>query len=1364
MGRLREDLNLHHYPEETSTLLYDTQLYEIDPEFVRKYETLVDGQFFYNNPSRESVERAEMRLDEPRMWPKTDESKVVALTYVDQILEIPLTTDIWSHEETYNHIDKEKGTGFPISLMGYKKRDEFFTCPDFLEKMHSSDIELLEWLSTFPPFVKNVGKVEMAKIIDLKDKKSRTFNVHNVANLYLQERILGPGNENMKNYVWSAYGMNPFGGGVDKMASEFLSTIDGKTQRKFPILMSWDARGYDRKVDLRNVSKRRYRYLKKVYSNNPRLMKVIRHVCDGLVITIMIMTNGDVVIRVRGNNSGSGATTVNNIEAGYEIVTDVLVAAYYSKYGEFPEYDVIYEQLVKLYGDDNAMALMIEFERMTDEIWLRKRLMEFHGIELKELFVTRIPEPGDLEVNGNYLTGIQFLGFEFAKMEHGYLPRWDISRILLTVMKSATSKQYADVFIQRAFAVLIMSYGSDLWSEYRQTYCKILKYYMNEKNHGSGHPIVKTYIQLGAPDEVDLDKFYFGLEAGGPKYELLMKSIKGNDYLAVYQPVFTIVDDHSRCTIRCIGFDNMPVIGDGLTDTESYSAALDGVREKLEALWAPPPLVRQRAKILESYLPKYDGDYEELAVKIVKGFRSKNCGLEKDNILKVNKNENKQRNSKEIKTGSFNPYGNGQTEELEDNGYDSDHHPITDAMNDLFLRDREDEDELGRTVRELFGWNPMKCEEVPEFVKDDVHEIAHTFEETGQFMSQDERLKYWSQWKRTMYHDMKYTAEQNRLVEELREKYMNFKNPDWVDHVILGTDFTECIPKKYHKVYEDQIGIIQMMPYQMKTPCTSFKKKYLEMEPLQESFVKLKADGTQETCWKSVVPSKQVTRQKELNGMVNQMIEAIGLLKKIDQKIDDMNSPRVGKEYKEGGFNPYGNAQKGGRAQFIDKKVKGGMSQAEASALWTAKKKAKKARQKNRPIPQPSARRPPVKAGGYSRSVRPGSKQAIEISYQKPSQRQGNFMPGSIEVGPMQRGVMGSMSPCAAKYAHTLTHPFHYLDGDSAPTSRMRRFYKDDMSLPCIPTFPAISSRKLYVVTRFTATADASTGGLAFAFAPWRLANNYDTTDVNDCPIMITGSNWGGNGSTWPTFDTFTTGAPATGVTFINVPSEFAQTDLAYVGSVAARSRGVKYRLVAAGARVMYIGAVMNRSGLYNFYQTSDHSSLSGVTTTSIANIPSYFTREVDDKFHTISYVPVDPGELNYSLDGIVNHAGQGADTVMEICPLSQLCHYMGFTVSGGTPSGQYQIQTVQCLEVIGEPVQGKTKSDADIAGLSKTLNIASPTTAPVLDNTPGLVEKMIETSPQSTNELVNNVMATGSKMLKDAAPNLLEKGLAMLL
>jgi len=405
-------------------------------------------------------------------------------------LEIPLTAKEWSNQQTLEHLDLTKGPGLPWKYMGFKTREQLFE-----SNAWQINYENIDFLKKILPLYESVGKEELASIDDYYDKKSRTFQTTGAHLLYWQLRLYGEGNEQLKMFKWSKYGFNPFYGGVDKWYRT-LTVLDKDGKIKYQVRINWDISGYDRKVLLHYVADRRYRFWKNAnpQSNYDKIAQWVRNAWKR---SIIVFHNGDIVIRLRGNNSGSGTTTANNIEAGFEIVADLLVYTYFMKYGEIPPEELVIQQLINLYGDDNSMFLLECFSLMLDDKLVKDRLLHQHGLVCKWI-VGGIEFPFDK---------LPFLGFTCEPYKEFFIPKWEIKRLLHPILYTPCRKTIGQ-YLQQFYALTVMSFAyQDIFFRLRHIYVQLLQHFSL-----SGAPDVKVMLKLGVPTHREVEAFYLGFE------------------------------------------------------------------------------------------------------------------------------------------------------------------------------------------------------------------------------------------------------------------------------------------------------------------------------------------------------------------------------------------------------------------------------------------------------------------------------------------------------------------------------------------------------------------------------------------------------------------------------------------------------------------------------------------------------------------------------------------------------------------------------------------------------------------------------------------------------------------------------------
>jgi hypothetical protein len=513
IGTLNPILRKRTLAKEVSTYNTPSITQKLEPEIWHDLNREC-GDFFYNLPTASTVETAEMKIDEVRPWPTLDKFRAHGQAIADKMLEIPLTARTWTDEETLQHLDLKKGAAAPWKYYGFKNREEFFSSTLWRENYTNPD-----WLKQFLPLYESVGKEELSDLADFHSGKVRTFQITGSHLLYWQLRLFGQGNENLKNYKWSKYGFNPFFGGTDKWYRE-INVKDKDGNILYKIRICWDISGYDRKIFLLWVANRRYRCWCNANPNSP-FEPIARWVRDAWIRSVLIFHNGDIVIRKRGNNSGSGTTTSNNIEAGFEVVADLLTYTYFMKYGELPSYELVIEQMIALFGDDNAMYLMDCFSFMLDEKLVKDRLYQNHGLLCKWLV-------GGVEHPFNELP---FLGFTFSPYKDFFIPKWNIKRLLHPILYTPNRKDNGQ-YLQQVYSLMILSFAHyETYLKIRLLYTKLLLHFKD-----SGQPETKMMVSLGVPTIEEVEAFYLGFESdsklplevctggGGPLLKFKMQS------------------------------------------------------------------------------------------------------------------------------------------------------------------------------------------------------------------------------------------------------------------------------------------------------------------------------------------------------------------------------------------------------------------------------------------------------------------------------------------------------------------------------------------------------------------------------------------------------------------------------------------------------------------------------------------------------------------------------------------------------------------------------------------------------------------------------------------------------------------------
>jgi len=286
------------------------------------------------------------------------------------------------------------------------------------------------------------------------------------------------------------------------------------------------------------------------------------------------------------------------------------------------------------------------------------------------------------------------------------------------------------------------------------------------------------------------------------------------------------------------------------------------------------------------------------------------------------------------------------------------------------------------------------------------------------------------------------------------------------------------------------------------------------------------------------------------------------------------------------------------------------------------------------------------------------------------------------------------LSECAKAYATCLRCPFWWQDGSC--NSKVPKSLSDEI-LPCIPTFPAIKTRKFFFKDK--GVLGAPSGAAFIVYAPWRLANDNNLLTNVSPPVLFSKFAVGGVGNQFPVLDTG--GAWNNGSANLN--SDYTTAQLITTGT------GIKYRVVGSAIRVKYIGPELNASGMYCCVEQPDHNTLSNLTLDQIGQLDSFFSISVstqmrrEDPWVYLTYNPVALGDFDFNEDPVAND-----DWPVQI----NKNHFMGMLITGIPVGADYFAwEAITHVEAIGSTVTGKSNTIADPIGVAAATNAIKPET-----------------------------------------------------
>jgi hypothetical protein len=403
-----------------------------------------------------------------------------------------VVTGMWAHrfkdsrfmflDEILPEMNLDSASGVPWRLLGLNTKRKVLLCVQFMLLILSVHI-----LDQKRPVWTLCPKTEWYAAADLDKGKVRTFIIPPFHLLLWSVMLYKHQNELTKDYWWSAYGFNPYQGGTHRMALELLHASY--------FLLSYDVSGWDRKLPLmRKIYRLRNAFVQDCFQ--PFAIWVAENTC----YSVILLPDGTFVVKNIGNNSGSGATTGDNI-LGHCFVAFLALMTLYDG-----DTNLCIDIVAKLYGDDNIMGLprpsahrglsdeesMWEIERVFREVFLS------FGFELDPFNISR-----DLRDH-------EFLGFKFARWEDYWIPQYDKGRLAAAFCYTIKSME-DNAIVARCWSLTMMAAGSG--EETFHDFALALEWMLNSFRD-SDDPIISSYVEIGVPSFEQCMAFYTGLESG----------------------------------------------------------------------------------------------------------------------------------------------------------------------------------------------------------------------------------------------------------------------------------------------------------------------------------------------------------------------------------------------------------------------------------------------------------------------------------------------------------------------------------------------------------------------------------------------------------------------------------------------------------------------------------------------------------------------------------------------------------------------------------------------------------------------------------------------------------------------------------
>lgn len=436
------------------------------------------GDYYRNIGTRNSVALSVKKMDSPtsvlfRDHPHWDRVKERVFDRYCDILNQP----VMGSEEIYAELSLDASSGQPWSALGFKKKRDFFAnqqCTEYLEGYLSK-------IPDQPPLWKVAPKTEWYALSDIVNQKVRTFIVPPVHFLYTQKKYFGKQNYAMKEVNRSAYGFNPYSGGVNRYAQALL---------KNKVFACWDVKGWDRLLPiLKDVYELRVSHFHET-EHISYAKWVAAHTCE----SHLLLPDGSVVWKDHGNNSGSGNTTTDNILA-HELIFELVLI---DLYGDEEYFDIACNEVTCFIFGDDIVASFPYLPRGKDFEATVKNTYLLFGLLL---------DPFKLSFD---LRDMEFLGFHFHCLSDGnWVPKFNAERLVTSFCYCIEKNHDLGASLSKAFTLTVMMAGAnrDLFDVMRMA----LSYYRHlYRDHTD--PVVHSYVCEEPPTYDDCINFYLGYE------------------------------------------------------------------------------------------------------------------------------------------------------------------------------------------------------------------------------------------------------------------------------------------------------------------------------------------------------------------------------------------------------------------------------------------------------------------------------------------------------------------------------------------------------------------------------------------------------------------------------------------------------------------------------------------------------------------------------------------------------------------------------------------------------------------------------------------------------------------------------------
>jgi hypothetical protein len=363
---------------------------------------------------------------------------------------------------------------------------------DVLSNSECMDWVVSEQVLESKPVWSIAPKTEWYPAEKIDDDKVRTVIIPPFHLFFWQSVLYKEQHEALKEFWWSAYGFNPYQGGVSRLVQSL--TANGAN-----VFGVWDVKKWDRLLPLLGE----IHEFRRTFVSDEFLS--FADWATRNTVTSYILTPGGLILwKEIGNNSGSGSTTPDNIIAHMYIIYLLFLKIYDG------DTDRARNASAKLFGDDAICSVRTSLT--IDQ--LNQTTREVYG--LFGLLLDPLTWQTSVE-------GLEFLGFTIVQINGEWVPRYSLGRIaasfayVIETIDSVAS-------ITKAWTLMVMTAGcgEKVYERYADAVSWML-YKIGLNLELRDDPVISSYCALGVPSFASVMNFYTGKE--GPSTVLVDYSV-----------------------------------------------------------------------------------------------------------------------------------------------------------------------------------------------------------------------------------------------------------------------------------------------------------------------------------------------------------------------------------------------------------------------------------------------------------------------------------------------------------------------------------------------------------------------------------------------------------------------------------------------------------------------------------------------------------------------------------------------------------------------------------------------------------------------------------------------------------------------